>query len=118
MKTKKELREEFKQKKYRMGVFKLTNTQNGKIFIGSSIDLDAYWHALRLQLNTGLFLNKELQEEWKALGQEAFTYETLEEIKQDDEKDTDYPKEIKALEEMLIEELQPFNEKGYNKIKK
>lgn len=29
----------------------------------------------------------------------------------------DYTEELKTLEEMWIEKLQPFNEKGYNKIK-
>lgn len=47
-------------------------------------------------------------------GQENFIYEILSEIKQDETKAIDYRKEAKQLELMYIEDLQPFNEKGYN----
>ena len=36
-------------------------------------------------------------------------------IQQDEASDVDYKKEVKLLEEMYIEELQPFDDKGYNK---
>jgi hypothetical protein len=51
----------------------------------------------------------------KEFGEGNFVYEILSEIKQDDTKTTDYRKELKQLEEMFIEELQPFDDKGYNK---
>lgn len=115
MKTPKELKEEYKQMKFKMGVFQIKNTVNGKIFIGSSLDLKAIWHAQRLQLETGTHQNSDLQEDWKEYGQENFNYEILEEIHETDEKPLDYKKEIKALEEMIIEDLQPFENKGYNR---
>jgi hypothetical protein len=114
MKTRKELKEEYKQLKYRMGVFQIRNTLTGKLFIGSSTDLVAIWHRHRLQLNFGNHPNEALQKDWNEKGAENFAYEILSEIKQT-EKETDYEKEVKLLEEMFIEELQPFGEKGYNK---
>jgi hypothetical protein len=59
--------------------------------------------------------NTDLQNDWKQHGAENFTYEILDEIKQTDDKPDSYPKEIKTLEEMIIEQLQPFGNKGYNK---
>ena len=115
MKTRKELKEEYKQMKYRMGVFQIKNIINGKVFVGSSIDLKAIWFAQKLQLDMGIHPNAGLQEDWKKLGEGQFVYEILEEIKQSDDKPLDYTKEVKALEEMLIEEMQPFDDKGYNK---
>jgi frataxin-like iron-binding protein CyaY len=115
MKTRKELKEEYKQMKYRMGVFQIKNKINGKVFIGSSTDLKAIWYAQKLQLDAGMHHNSDLQKEWKEYGAEKFIYELLEEIKQTEDKPADYTKEVKALEEMIIEELQPYEPKGYHK---
>lgn len=117
MKTRKELKEEYKQMKFRMGVFQIKNMVNGRVFIGSSTDLKAIWYAQKLQLNMGMHQNSDLQKEWKEFGADNFIYEILEEIKQTEDKPTDYAKEVKALEEIMIEELQPYEAKGYHKKK-
>jgi hypothetical protein len=52
------------------------------------------------------------------LGEGKFTYEIVSEIKQSESENVDYQKEIKLLEEMVLEELQPYNEKGYNRRSK
>lgn len=115
MKTRHELREEYKQIKYKMGVFQIKNISNGKIFISSSLDLKAIWHSQRLQLETGTHVNSDLQKDWNEFGPENFSYEILEEIQEKDDKPLDYRKEIKALEQIVIEDLQPFGDKGYNR---
>jgi len=115
MKTRKELNEEYKHMKFQMGVFQIKNNLNGKIYIGSSLDLKAIWNAQKLQLGIGMHKNSDLQKEWKEFGAENFSYEILEEISESDDKDIDYKKELKALEAMVIEELQPFGNKGYHK---
>ncbi len=114
MKTKKELKEEYNQVKYKMGVFRITNLVNSKVFIGSSLDLAAIWYAQKLQLGMGIHSNKELQKDWNHFGSENFMYEILEELKQSDDAKVDFNKEVKAIEDLLIEELQPFEDKGYN----
>ncbi len=118
MKTKKELKEEYKQMKFPMGVFQIRNTVNGKIFVDSSTNMNAKWNRNRLQLSVGNHPNKELQNDWNEFGEEAFQFEVLEELKHNDKKTMDYNKEVALLEEMIIEELQPFGEKGYNKVPK
>ncbi len=115
MKTRKELKEEYKQKKYKMGIFQIKNTINGKIFIGSSMDLNAIWNRHKMELKLGSHRNKVLQNDWKKYGEENFTYGIITELKQDDKKETNYKKELKELEELYIKELEPFGEKGYNK---
>jgi hypothetical protein len=117
MKSNKELRNDYKQKKFKIGLFQIRNTINGKIFIGSSVNLDAIWNRNRMELNFGGHRNEALQAEWKELGEEAFTFEILTQMKQEDGGQTDYNTEIKELEAMFIEDLQPFNEKGYNRQK-
>ena len=101
--------------KFKMGVFKITNTSNNRIFVGSSQDLKAIWHAQKLQLDMGIHPNSGLQKDWTELGPENFSYEIIDEIKQDKDEPFDYSREIKALEELIIQELQPYEKNGYNR---
>ncbi|HAH60314.1 MAG: GIY-YIG nuclease family protein [Lentimicrobium sp.] len=117
MKTRKESKMDYKNRKFPMGVFRIVNNTNGKIYIGSSNDLSAAWNSHKFQLNAGLHPCLELQADWNRLGADKFTYEIVDEIKPDEKEMGDYIADIKALEEMLLEELQPFGEKGYNKRK-
>lgn len=115
IRTKKELKEEYKLKKFKIGVFAVRNLLNGKIFIGSSVNLDAMWNRIQVQLNFGNYYNSQLQKDWKEFGPESFVYEIISEIKQDDNEEIrDYGTEVKQLEKLYIDELQPFGEKGYN----
>ncbi|MEI6851916.1 MAG: GIY-YIG nuclease family protein [Bacteroidota bacterium] len=119
MKTRKEMKAEYKQMKFRMGVFQIRNLSSGKLFIGSSLDLNAIWHAQKLQLDMGIHPNDGLQKDWKTMGAENFSYEILEEIEHSEDKEIDYNKEVKALEEMIMDDMQPYDDKGYNRrIKK
>jgi hypothetical protein len=51
MDSQKALRDEYKQKKFRIGVFQLCNLDNQKILIGSNVNLDAIWNRIRSELN-------------------------------------------------------------------
>ena len=115
MKTNKELKQEYKLHKTKKGVYQIRNKRNGKILVGSSTDLVAIWNRQKVQLSFGNHPNQELQNDWKELGPEEFEYEIISELKEDDSKAIDYKKEVRELEELFIEELQPFGEKGYNK---
>ncbi len=117
MKTRKELQEEYKQRKFRIGVFQVRNTTNNKIFVGSSVNCDAMWNRIRLQLQTGSHPSTTLQSDWNALGDSAFVFEVISEVQQKEDYTGDYAADVKGLEEMFIEELQPFGDKGYNKQK-
>ena len=114
MKTKKELKEDYNQLQFKIGVFQVRNVVNGKIFIDSSVNLDKIWNRHRVELNFGNHRNVSLQKDWKEFGEDNFRYEILSEIKQEADKQTDYAKEAKQLAKMFIEELQPFGDKGYN----
>lgn len=118
MKSKKELKDSYKEMKSKIGVFQIRNTVNHKIYIASSIDLVAIWNKHRFHLNNRLHLNINLQKEGDEFGQDNFIYEILCEIKQDNPKTLDcYRKEAMQLETMFIEDLQPFGDRGYNKKK-
>jgi len=111
----KELREQFKQIKTYMGVYKITNTVNGKIFIGSSPNLKNRWATIKWQLDMGMHVNSQLQQDWKELGEGAFVYEIIE--KKDADKSLDARWEVKQMEKEWVEKLQPYGDNGYNRQK-
>lgn len=115
MKTKKELKAIYKEMKFRMGVFQIRNKVNGKIYVEGSLDLVSIWNRHKFQLKMGVHTVEALQHDWNALGEENFAYDILSEIKQDDTGNADYQKEVRLLEQMYIDELQPFDERGYNR---
>ncbi len=104
-----------------MGIYQLHNKVNGKRLIGSSMNLDGAYNSLQFQLNMGSHMNKALQADWKQHGEDSFVFEVLqrikpqEEILQSDEELIKYKKELEELEQLMLEELQPYGDDGYNK---
>jgi hypothetical protein len=117
-KSRKELKDEYKQMKFRMGVFQIKNISNGKMYIGSSNNLDLIWNSDKFKLEMGGHKNPGLQEDWKKFGADKFAFEVLHELKLSEDPSIDVRSELKAIEELTIEELQPYGEKGYHKTPK
>lgn len=105
---------EYKNQKHPIGVFQIRNTVNDKIYVDSSPNLDKIWNRHRFELNLGSHRNTHLQREWKEFGEAAFVFEVLSEIVQKDGENCDYNKEVKVLEQLYLDELQPFGERGYH----
>lgn len=119
MNRKQELKSSYKQQQFPMGIFQLKNLKNGKILIGSSVNLPAMWNRLQAQLKFGSHLNRDLQQDWQAFGAKNFAYEILEELEPySDDPAFRYTDDLATLESIWLEKLQPFGEKGYNKPKK
>jgi group I intron endonuclease len=117
MKTQNKLKGEYKQKKFKIGVFQIRNTVNGKIYVGSSLNLDAIWNRNRMELTFGNHRNVSLQKEWNEFGEENFTFEILAEIDQKEGGNVDYSTEVRELEKLYMDELQPFADNGYHMTK-
>ena len=64
------------------------------------------------------YRNIEFQNDWKKFWEDNFIFEILSDLEQKCSTDINYIKELALLEEMLIDELNPFGEKGYNSKKK
>jgi hypothetical protein len=117
MKTRKELKDEYKQAIPRMGIFAIRNITNGKRYIARATNLDLIWKGEQFKLNAKGHPNRALQQDWNDSGAANFTFEILHELKPSDDPATDTRSELLALEQLAIEDLQPFGEKGYNKMK-
>lgn len=113
--NKKEIISQYKQTIQPMGVYQIKNLKNGKIFIGSAKDLRGKMNSIKFQLQNGLHFNRELQKDYTENGAEGFAFEILDQLKPKEDRHYDYTDELKILEEMWLEKLQPYNEKGYHK---
>jgi group I intron endonuclease len=112
--NRKELINEYKQTIQPMGIYQIRNMINGKIFLGSSNDLKGIINRNKFQLKNGLHMNKEMQRDFIAVGEENFSFDILDHLKPREDMKGDYAEELQMLEEMWLEKLQPYNEKGYN----
>ena len=114
MKSKQEIKREYKERKKPAGVFQVKNTSNGKILVGSSLNLEGPLNAHKFMLTIGKHRNEALQKEWNEFGGDKFMFEILEEVKVKDNPNFNIEDELTLLEQIWIEKLQPFGERGYN----
>ena len=114
---KKKLIRQYKETRRPMGVYRILNSENGKSFVSSSVNLPAIFNRMKMELNTGGHLkHPELQKDWRRLGADAFELEVLEELEPpDDSPGWDPHDDLQALEELWLEKLEPYDERGYNR---
>ena len=92
----------------------MKNTANGKVLLGSSLNLEGPLNRHRFMLRIGSHINKVLQQDWDELGPDHFVFEILEVIQVKDDPNFNLKEELTLLEQIWLEELQPFGERGYN----
>lgn len=118
MKTRKEMHLEYKERVKPSGVFQVKNVANGKVLLGSSLNLEGPLNKHRFMLRVNGHLNKELQKDWNELGPDHFSFEILETVQIKDNPNFNLKDELTLLEEIWLEKLQPFGERGYNSSSK
>ena len=106
MKSKKEIRNEYKSMKFRVGIFQIINKKDNRIFLKTTSDLDRAFNADLFQLKSGLHTNQQLQNDWNNMGTENFEFKIFDELKiNDTETPTDIRQELKELLKMHLMEL-------------
>lgn len=114
MKTKKELKNEFKSIKYKYGVFQIINKIDNRVYLQSSSDLDRAFNSDVFQLNAGLHSNPKLQKDWKNLGSDHFDFIILDELKYVNTSTLDELKsDLKILLDMHFENFKNINTPMY-----
>ena len=109
------LKREYKEKKTLMGIYKIENLANRKLYIGASNNVPSMFNRHQFGLKIGSHENKELQNDWNEYGKDNFVFELLDKYKPKDNPAINHRKELEKLKEKWLEELQPFDDKGYNK---
>ena len=116
MDRRKELKQQYKQSPQIAGVFQIKNLKNGKIFVGSGLNLQGKLNSHKIQLQViGSHRNKALLQDWKEYGPENFSFDILETLELQGELSYKERKALNDLEKLWLGKLQPYGEKGYNK---
>ncbi len=116
MSTRKELKRLYRESERQAGIFQVKNARNGKVFLGSSLNLHGPLNKHRMMLKYGAHPCAPLQKDWNEHGADAFVFEVLEvvEVKKD-APGFSVEDELKRLEEKWLAALKPVGEGGYNK---
>jgi hypothetical protein len=114
MKTRKDMQLEYKERKVKIGIFQIINKNNNKICLRSSFDLEKGFNSDIFQLNAGVHPNKELQNDWKLLGENMFEFKIFDELKvSDDLSNNEIRKELKEFLDLHTSELKESGELLY-----
>lgn len=105
MNRKKELKAAYKNKKSVMGVFQIQNLTTGKVLIEGSTDVYSKWNRHQMELRFGSHRNASLQKDWNTYEDNNFSFKILSELEHKEDLAINYAKEVKVLEEMVLEEL-------------
>ncbi len=114
MDRRKEINRDYKARKINAGIFQIKNTVNGKILLGSSLNLNGPLNGHKFKLTAGVHRNEILQREWNAFGPDKFIFEILEEVKIKEDPNFNVEDELTLLEQIWLEKLNPFGERGYD----
>jgi group I intron endonuclease len=63
------------------GVYKIRNLVNGRLYVGSSKDIQVRWAEHRTDLRKGVHVNPHLQRAWNKYGEGSFAFEFIERTK-------------------------------------
>lgn len=78
------------------GIYKITNTANGKVYIGSSVDVRGRFNSHRSDLRQNKHGNQHLQRAWNLYGEHSFVFEIIEECSADS---------VRFIEQKYLDEL-------------
>jgi hypothetical protein len=110
----KKLKGEYKLNPRPMGILLIRNNVSDKVFLIASVNLPGAVNRHKFQLEHGGHPNKELQADWNQHGSDAFAFEIVDELTPRADLKLDYRAELTSLEDLWLEKLQPFADRGYN----
>jgi len=105
----------YKDTRPAMGVYQISNTANGRILLGSNVNMPAVLNRFATELRFGSCRIKALQDDWKQFGPDAFEFTELELLEPENDPAYDPTEDLRVLEELWTDKLQPYGDKGYNK---
>lgn len=105
---------QYKETPRPMGVYGVRNLASGKLLIGVARDVPGKLNSHRAQLRMHAHRNAALQADWDALGADAFAFETLDLLPPSDAPGYDPGDDLRVLEDLWLDKLQPYGARGYN----
>ena len=106
MGARKDLIRQYRERHPRGGVYKITNTRNGKRLLCHAVDIQAAQNRHDFLVATDCCIYPKLEDDWKRFGATAFVFEALEviEMKQGQKAD-DFEADLTMLEQLWRERL-------------
>nr|WP_018305139.1 GIY-YIG nuclease family protein [Desulfitobacterium hafniense] len=101
IKRKKQLLEEYKNRKPEMGVVSFRCLATGEAFLGIAKDTRAVFNSTRCKLSANGHPNQRLQELWDHYGESGFELSVLKVLKYEDPQ-ADHTDELEALREQCL----------------
>ena len=109
------LSREYKNAPRTAGIGLVRNRANGKVLLLASRNIPALLNRHRAQLRFGAHRNAALQADWKALGEQSFVFEIVDTLTPKETPGYDPRDDLRALEQLWLEQLRPFDSRGYNR---
>lgn len=104
--NKKELAAAYKERKVVGGVYGIVNSENGKMLLLSTCDMQGSRNRFEFSKNTGSCINLKLRADWQKYGNTAFDFTVLEELtKKESQTDKEFAEDIDTLQELWGEKL-------------
>ncbi len=89
------------------GIYVITNAVNGKVYVGSAVNIPGRWRVHKSDLRRGVHHSSHLQAAWNKYGDAAFTFSVLERVFD--------PADLLQAEDKWIARLgATARDKGYN----
>lgn len=87
------------------GIYKITNTVNGKVYVGSAVNVQRRWFEHKNHLQNQKHHSQHLQRAWNSYGESVFAFELIESVNKED---------LIQREQHWMDLLRAFGKHGYN----
>ena len=108
-----ELTRLYKESPPAAGVYALRNLDDGRLWLGASLNAAGALNRLRFELDRGAHRNRVLQQDWARLGAARFSFEVIDTVKPKDDPAFDLKAELTQLLQLWRTELAPALATGY-----
>lgn len=105
MATRDELKRAYRESKPAMGVFLIRNTRSGRFDVRAARNLHGAMNRLNVEVTPSTNPNRELLDDWRTLGRDAFEVRVLDVLEPKDAPGWDPGDDLKQLEQMWRERL-------------
>lgn len=113
MTTRSDIKRQYKESEHQAGVFVVKNRVNGRVLLGSSLNLHGPLNKHRFMLKIGAHSCAALQQDWNQQGPDAFDFEVIELVEKREEEGFSADDALKVLEKKWLQTLSPIAT-GYN----
>jgi hypothetical protein len=96
------IRRAYKERAKQPGVFRVVNTANGRVLLGSGLDLHAPLNRVAFELDMSMCRNAAMKSDLKTFGRDSFTIEVLETVEPGDDPDFTPERELEVLEQKYL----------------